>query len=378
MPPGCAAVQPLVAPAVLAAAVLTAVTGAQPLAYTNDNAAGTARAAPSPVQGQRERGSRTAGVGGQRAVLAAAVNVSTCPLGCCGRGLCEANGCRCVSGWHGPACGTTPAAWVAAINKRRLRLIAEARGHHLQAEKSLSLAEMLRSTQLSGSTGYDAALVQAQLLERDVQALASAADATERRAHDPALAPEMQDLVQVGGALAARSCAMVAKHLKQPQRAAKQASHPIGASGTPALPALREKRPQQTSGNSDHFQSFSVSERAVQGKQIEVNVNLSSKDFGINADTMPKKTKSDAKSGCEANCNFRGLCTDGVCFCQPGYYGRTCGIVATSEKDTLSLVTTLFIAGACLAVSFLVTSLILLHRFKSYRKTEEKEHNFSP
>jgi len=378
MPPGCAAVQPLVAPAVLASVLLTAVARAQPLAYTTDNAVGTARFAPLLIQGQREPGSRTAGAGAHGAFLAAAFNVSTCPLGCCGRGLCEAGGCRCVSGWHGPACGTTPAVWAAAINKRRLRLIAEARGRHSQAEKSLSLAQMLRNAQLVGSVGYNAALAQAQLLERDVQALASAAEATERQAHDPALQPEMQDLVQVGGALAARSCAVAATYVKQAQRAANhtgtsRATHPIGVPARPAMLALSKKQPQQTAGNSGYFGSFYVPSHAGQGKQSEVRVNLSSKDFGVETDNMPTKAKKDEKSGCEDSCNFRGLCSDGMCFCQPGYYGSTCDIVAESEKDTVSLITALFIAGACLCTSFLVTFLIFFYRYNSYRKRENEK-----
>jgi len=370
MPSGCAAVQPM-APAALAAVVLSAVVGAQPLTYRADNAAGTPRFAASLTQGLR--GSRTAGVGSNRASLTAAGNVSACPLGCCGRGFCGASGCRCVNGWHGPACGTTPAVWVAAINKRRLRLIAEARGRHSQAEKSLSLAEMLRNTQMqmAGSTGYSAALAQAQLLERDVQALASAAEASERQAHDPALQPEMQDLVQAGGALAVRSCAVVAPRAPDHTRTLK-ATHLLGAPGRPALLALRKKQPQEASGNSDHFQ-FYTPQQAMQSKQGEVQVNLSSKDFGVEGDNLPTKSKSDEKSGCQDNCNFRGLCEDGVCFCQPGYYGRTCDIVAESEKDTLSLVTCVFIAGAMGALSFLMTALFMLHKFTNLRKAETEQ-----
>jgi len=73
---------------------------------------------------------------------------------------------------------------------------------------------------------------------------------------------------------------------------------------------------------------------------------------------------------CDDNCNFRGVCSDGKCFCQPGFYGKKCGMVKKSEKGTVSLTVLLLIGGGCAIVSFSIMTLLLHLSLQSKRGKE--------
>lgn len=81
-------------------------------------------------------------------------------------------------------------------------------------------------------------------------------------------------------------------------------------------------------------------------------------------------------SKCKDNCNFRGVCQDGECFCQPGFYGKLCGMVKTSEKGTVSLAVLLLIGGGCAAVSFSIMTL-LLHLSMQSKRAKETELGYN-
>jgi len=72
------------------------------------------------------------------------------------------------------------------------------------------------------------------------------------------------------------------------------------------------------------------------------------------------------------NCNFHGVCQDGECFCQPGFYGKKCGMVKTSEKGTVSLAVLLGIGGLCAVISFSIMTL-LLYLSKQSKRAKETE-----
>mmetsp|Transcript_81129 Transcript_81129/g.262848 ORF Transcript_81129/g.262848 Transcript_81129/m.262848 type:complete len:767 (-) Transcript_81129:68-2368(-) len=65
-----------------------------------------------------------------------------CPLGCCGRGDCQAGSCQCSNGWYGSACALNRSAWDSFLSHRRA-----ASRHHSQAEvlSLLSMSEMTSS-----------------------------------------------------------------------------------------------------------------------------------------------------------------------------------------------------------------------------------------
>mmetsp|Transcript_50308 Transcript_50308/g.78632 ORF Transcript_50308/g.78632 Transcript_50308/m.78632 type:complete len:646 (+) Transcript_50308:174-2111(+) len=81
-------------------------------------------------------------------------------------------------------------------------------------------------------------------------------------------------------------------------------------------------------------------------------------------------------SDCDDNCNFRGVCSNGVCYCQPGYYGKKCGMVKTSETGTVSLTMLLTIGLACTAISFSIMTL-LLHLSLQSKRAKETEIGYN-
>ncbi|CAD7942606.1 unnamed protein product [Amoebophrya sp. A25] len=49
------------------------------------------------------------------------------------------------------------------------------------------------------------------------------------------------------------------------------------------------------------------------------------------------------------NCNFRGICKDETCYCQPGYHGSTCGKETLSKRGTYALDEVALVAvGVCI------------------------------
>jgi hypothetical protein len=81
-------------------------------------------------------------------------------------------------------------------------------------------------------------------------------------------------------------------------------------------------------------------------------------------------------SSCKDNCNFRGVCHDGECFCQLGFYGKQCQLEKTSEKGTVSLVTLMLIGGGCAVVSFSIMTL-LLHLSMQSKRAKETELGYN-
>jgi len=81
-------------------------------------------------------------------------------------------------------------------------------------------------------------------------------------------------------------------------------------------------------------------------------------------------------SECDDNCFFRGVCHDGQCFCQPGFYGKKCQMEKTSEKGTVSLVTLLLVGGGCTLVSFSIMTL-LLHLSMQSKRAKETELGYN-
>lgn len=79
---------------------------------------------------------------------------------------------------------------------------------------------------------------------------------------------------------------------------------------------------------------------------------------------------------CEDNCNFRGVCKDGECYCQPGFYGKKCGLVKTSRKGTVSLWVLLTIGGVAGGISFTIM-MLLLHLSMQSKRAKETELGYN-
>jgi hypothetical protein len=94
-------------------------------------------------------------------------------------------------------------------------------------------------------------------------------------------------------------------------------------------------------------------------------------DFGIAA-ANPVGHTGSIKGECPDNCNFRGICDAGVCYCQMGFYGKTCNQKAAGSGKTVSLVKTLIVCGASLGVAFAFWSILLLVHQKHKKAREAK------
>eukprot|EP00929_Paragymnodinium_shiwhaense_P038156 TRINITY_DN20213_c0_g1_i1.p1 TRINITY_DN20213_c0_g1~~TRINITY_DN20213_c0_g1_i1.p1 ORF type:complete len:621 (+),score=116.97 TRINITY_DN20213_c0_g1_i1:103-1965(+) len=77
--------------------------------------------------------------------------------------------------------------------------------------------------------------------------------------------------------------------------------------------------------------------------------DVDGKDFGVHS------VNEDGMSGnveeCEDNCNFRGVCEGGLCYCQPGYEGKKCETFIVPTDGTLSL-STVCVASIVLIIVF--------------------------
>lgn len=82
------------------------------------------------------------------------------------------------------------------------------------------------------------------------------------------------------------------------------------------------------------------------------------RDFGI-AKMNPKGVQGVVESECEHskgnNCNYRGICKVGKCFCQPMWYGEACEIVEKKKTNTVEPVLMTMLAGICIFIGFLLS-----------------------
>lgn len=92
-------------------------------------------------------------------------------------------------------------------------------------------------------------------------------------------------------------------------------------------------------------------------------------DFGIQAVNANGHT-GNIEGECEDNCNFRGICDAGVCYCQMGFYGKLCGHKATGSDDSVSLMRTSLVCGAAFAVAFVLMSILLMVHQHGKKKRE--------
>jgi hypothetical protein len=85
--------------------------------------------------------------------------------------------------------------------------------------------------------------------------------------------------------------------------------------------------------------------------------DVDNKDFGVHGVNTDGKVGS--RVDCPDNCNFRGFCDEGVCFCQPGFEGKKCQTATMKTKGTLNLTTTSTLAVVGISAAFLITYIAL-------------------
>mmetsp|Transcript_82843 Transcript_82843/g.258683 ORF Transcript_82843/g.258683 Transcript_82843/m.258683 type:complete len:618 (-) Transcript_82843:112-1965(-) len=246
---------------------------------------------------------------------ASAANVS-CPLSCSGHGQCHADGrCACRSGWTGESCS------------QRLTLL---QGHCP-----------------GRCCGHGACGAEGCRCEPGW--------------HGPACSVDQRAWV----AAVARRRKRLLTEASAKRHAAKASSSLVQVR---SLLAAADEAEQLAAGEPPP-EAQDVMFAAGAGASCAAPVPVTTEDFGV-GDPSSNPKPSDMAIGCEDNCNFRGLCDAGVCYCQPGYYGPTCDTRKESQKDTLSLKTVLIIAGGCLLISFVIVLTLL--NFQHQRKLAQE------
>ncbi|CAD7925365.1 unnamed protein product [Amoebophrya sp. A120] len=73
---------------------------------------------------------------------------------------------------------------------------------------------------------------------------------------------------------------------------------------------------------------------------------------------------------CKKNCNFRGLCSDGVCYCQPGFSGNSCDRETVSKRGNYALNEVGMVSLGVFLVVFMLTFSCLQYQEYSKKATE--------
>lgn len=282
-----------------------------------------------------------------------------CAMDCCGRGHCGSHGCQCAQGWYGEACNLNTDAWAALRNITKLRsqaLLQEAKTKREQAEKTRFLSDVLQRA--GGEHESGSVVAQVHQLNLDVQGLLKSAASLELQAHQM---PKLNAVKALGDV--ARTCSPVANMMSSKELlSASQMSSNLSHAPPPTSKAV-------------HFTSKGATKKSNTKVPFGAqNVPPpSNEDFGI--EKVNEKGVTGIQEGeCAElnNCNFRGICKDGTCYCQKNFYGPDCGTVREKKTGTLDLGMTLAIAGGCMTISFLMTLCFLNWTAAQRRNAEAK------
>lgn len=278
--------------------------------------------------------------------MTSAVNIG---YKCSGRGVCLASGkCECSVGWAGPGCETrlvVAAVPVAAVMEEGQRL---RRGGAAGCPQSCCGNGLCESGVCVCNDGWFG--------------LACAVNHTvSGESGAPSLLSRLLRFTQASAA--PREVAAVCPASSQEDRGPSRGFAPgdVSAAGAP-LPIAKE---------SDHI-GFVHSQRSnrpanpfanSQGAEGEHFRKPENRDFGIHNVNEAAGHTGSIESNCPDNCNFRGICQDGICYCQTSYNGKSCGAKMLSQAGTWGVWATVRAAGGAMAVSFCVASVLcILHK----------------
>jgi len=283
-----------------------------------------------------------------------------CAMGCCGRGHCSGNGCECAEGWHGEACNLNTDAWAALRNITRLHsqaLLQEAKGKRAQAEKTRFLSDVLQRA--GGEREKGSVIAQVHQLNLDVQSLLESAASLELQAKEM---PKLNAVKALGDV--ARTCSPVANKMSSKELLSASQLNTHTSSKNMTAPTSKAV----------HFATRGAMHAKATIPFGTSNVPApENKDFGIE-EVNSKGVTGIQEGECKEkdNCNFRGICKDGTCYCQKNFYGPDCGTVRQKKTGTMDLGVTLAVAGACMSISFLMTLCFLNWTAAQRRNAESK------
>eukprot|EP00397_Hematodinium_sp_SG-2012_P004391 GEMP01004402.1.p1 GENE.GEMP01004402.1~~GEMP01004402.1.p1 ORF type:complete len:727 (+),score=118.99 GEMP01004402.1:606-2786(+) len=259
-----------------------------------------------------------------------------CPLDCCGQGTCGVKQCVCSTAWFGPACNLNWGTYqmlTAVAKQQSEQLYTEAKDKLTQAEKTKELKVLLAK---SGQN--------ADNLDVEIETLTKKARFLEQQAENSSV------MTLHGLGVDIQTC------------------QPIAMS-TPIMSLLHNVPNSQSShelGKTNNaWHKFGVAPHKVKFS------NPTPDDFGV-TDVQERGAVGSVKSECEDNCNSRGFCVKGTCYCQPDHYGSTCNEVKHSKKGTVSLATMAMGTGMALLFSIICTISFLQYRNREKRKAERE------
>jgi hypothetical protein len=249
-------------------------------------------------------------------------------------------------------------AWATLGNITKLRshaLLQEAKGKREQAEKTRFLSDVLQRA--GGQHESGSVIAQVHQLNLDVQNLLKSAANLESQAQETQKQTAVKQLGDV-----ARSCSPVANKMSSKELlSASQLNSNLSHAAAPASKAV-------------HFATRGAAKAKAKLPFGSQNIPPpENKDFGID-DVNPKGVTGIQEGECKEknNCNFRGICKDGTCYCQKNFYGPDCGTAREKKTGTMDLGFTLMVAGGCMTISFLMTLCFLNWTAAQRRNAESK------
>mmetsp|Transcript_15136 Transcript_15136/g.35474 ORF Transcript_15136/g.35474 Transcript_15136/m.35474 type:complete len:676 (-) Transcript_15136:68-2095(-) len=270
----------------------------------------------------------------------------TCPGNCGGHGSCGAGGqCICDNGWGGPSCETAlPCPWAhttdgfyACANKGRCMTDGMCQCFRGYGGPSCEEGVPLCPGNCSGH-GVCSSLSTCICEEGWVGPAC----------HQPAL-PQQPPLV-----IGSRSAAALTK----PFATSLSSLESMWSKGREVLSLSKRQSPAASSTRTLNSKS---------SQHVPTN-----RDFGVETVNPGGHTGVINTNTCPESCNFRGICQDDICYCQPGFMGRACESARQSTVGTYSIGVSAAIAGTCFVVTLLTLLILLFWQWRQKSLSDQK------
>jgi hypothetical protein len=254
-------------------------------------------------------------------------------------------------------------------------LLQAAKGKRDQAQKTQFLSEMLK--QAEGQQGSASVTAQIQQLHSDVQRLLKSASNSEKQA---------KEMLQQNAALqlneVTTNCSPVANRMSSEElfRMVLVSANESGTMGLPQteapkanLVAMSKPEEQVVWHSGFNGAAVNVSLAGIRIMDAPSPAAPTKEDFGMdNFNPNGQIGMQTGQCSKKDNCNYRGICKDGICYCQKNYYGPTCSTLRQNKKGSVRLAAVALIAVGCTLSSFIFTLCFLNWSAVQRRNAESK------
>lgn len=152
-----------------------------------------------------------------------------------------------------------------------------------------------------------------------------------------------------------------------------------GAAGADCFADAAHNQSQPVSLRSRLVQSFLSLGESQEQPPVKPSVHpdpITTADFGIAKANEDGHAGENLSPDCEDFCNWRGLCEAGVCYCQPGFSGRTCSNAKENTEVTVNILGTGLFVGSGFVAS-MATTLAMLSAQKGQKRAKEREAGYN-